>query len=100
MSYEANKVEYTGRYKTPLLLGDQLDLVLSHQHDNALNYMYFEVLHAGFPLVHNSPYLSDCGYYYDDSDGFTAGNLVVKAFEQYKASQAQLLPMVRCLWRH
>lgn len=89
-----------GRYKLPLFLGEQIDLVLSQQWDNALSYFYLDVLHAGYPLVHNSPYLSDCGYYYDDADGWTAGDLVVKAFEEYRGTSSQVQPMARCLWRH
>ena len=30
--------------------------------------MYYEALYGGFPLVHNSPFLKDVGYYYEDFD--------------------------------
>lgn len=38
--------------------------VLSHQINNSLNYIYFESLYLGIPLIHNSEYLQDVGYYY------------------------------------
>lgn len=43
-------------------------IVLCHQTNNTLNYLYYEILHYGFPLVHNSPDLGDCGYRYPDHD--------------------------------
>ena len=33
-----------------------------------LNYLYFEALYLGLPLLHNSSSLSAYGYYYPDSD--------------------------------
>eukprot|EP00054_Salpingoeca_dolichothecata_P017913 m.108722 g.108722 ORF g.108722 m.108722 type:complete len:400 (-) comp22646_c0_seq2:71-1270(-) len=58
-------VTFTGRFKIPWYLSDQVDVVLSHQWENALNFLYLDVLHAGYPLVHNSPFFKDCGYYYE-----------------------------------
>jgi hypothetical protein len=31
-----------------------------------LNYLYYEILYFGYPLVHNSPDLDGCGYYYPE----------------------------------
>ncbi len=39
-------------------------IFVSHQKFNTLNYLYYELLYFGYPLVHNSPDLEDCGYYY------------------------------------
>ena len=43
-------------------------LIISHQIFNELNYLYFESLFLSLPLIHNSPYLSEFGYYYRDFD--------------------------------
>lgn len=43
-------------------------IFLSHQTNNHLNYLYYELLYFGFPLVHNSNMLDGCGYYYKDDD--------------------------------
>jgi len=43
-------------------------VIISHQVLNSLNYLYYELLYYGFPLVHNSPDLDGCGYYYPDND--------------------------------
>ena len=43
-------------------------LVISHQFNNELNYIYFEALYLSLPLIHNSDILSNYGYYYHDCD--------------------------------
>ena len=43
-------------------------IVLSHQQDNALNNLYFEVLYLGLPLLHNSKIISNYGYFYEENN--------------------------------
>lgn len=43
-----------------------IPIIVSHQFHNALNYLYYECMYFGWPLVHNSPMLDGCGYFYDD----------------------------------
>lgn len=52
----AGKVEYTGRFRVPWFLSDRVDVVLSHQWGNPMNYLYLDTMWLGYPLVHNSPY--------------------------------------------
>lgn len=54
------------RYTLPFLFANYIDLVIHHQYGNGLNNLPLEVLHLGHPLVHNSPWLSDAGYFYPD----------------------------------
>lgn len=42
-------------------------IFLSHQMLNSLNYIYYELLYYGFPLIHNSPDLDGCGYMYPEN---------------------------------
>lgn len=49
-------------------MGRNGGIVVSHQWENGLNYLYYEALYGGFPLVHNSPFLKDVGYYYEGFD--------------------------------
>jgi uncharacterized Fe-S cluster protein YjdI len=42
------------------------DILLAHQVDNELNYLYNEALYMGVPLVHNSPPYKNHGYYYPE----------------------------------
>ncbi|ONC26366.1 hypothetical protein AQ914_04605 [Burkholderia pseudomallei] len=55
------------------------DVVLSHQWQNGLNYLYYEALYGGYPLVHNSPFLRDVGYYYEGFDIQGATNALARA---------------------
>ncbi len=43
-------------------------IVISHQQDNGLNNLYFEVLYLGLPLLHNSRIISDYGYFYSENN--------------------------------
>eukprot|EP00048_Salpingoeca_helianthica_P023633 m.25836 g.25836 ORF g.25836 m.25836 type:complete len:444 (-) comp8883_c0_seq2:52-1383(-) len=70
-----NRTQFLSRFRTPWFMGKYGDIVLSHQLHNSLNFLYFDALYAHYPLVHNSPYLKDCGYYYE-------GNNVTMAVEQ------------------
>eukprot|EP00729_Bicosta_minor_P016997 gene16997-14057_t len=65
---DAGKIAFEGRYKTPFYLSRSVDVVISHQWSNELNFLYLDVLHARYPLIHNSPYFKDCGYYYEGHD--------------------------------
>ena len=44
------------------------DVLVSHQWEIELNYLYLEALFKGIPLVHNSPRLKDVGFYYEGFD--------------------------------
>lgn len=51
------------------------DAIVSHHWENAQNYLYYEALYGGFPLIHNSNLLGGCGYAYrsfDPEDGALA----------------------------
>ncbi|QVN21294.1 DUF2827 domain-containing protein [Burkholderia pyrrocinia] len=50
------------------ILGQQADAIVSHQWENAQNYLYYEALYGGYPLIHNSDLLGGCGYQYDGFD--------------------------------
>lgn len=48
-----------------------MDAVVAHNWECGLNYAYYDALHGGYPLIHNSSFLRDAGvgFYYP---GFTA----------------------------
>jgi len=43
-------------------------ILVSHQQDNALNYLYLEAFYLNIPLLHNSEEISNFGYYYPEND--------------------------------
>lgn len=50
------------------ILSHHVDALLCHHWENGQNYLYYEALYCGFPLIHNSPFLDGCGYRYADFD--------------------------------
>ena len=61
------KFIYAARRPIPDLL-QEYSMVLSHQNDHMLNYIYLEVAYLGFPIIHNSPMCKDIGYYYEEDN--------------------------------
>ena len=72
-----DKLIFDPRERTAAIFNRDNPLVLSHQHLNALNNTYLEALNYGYPLVHNSPFFKDYGYYYSDFN-------IIEAAEQIK----------------
>jgi Protein of unknown function (DUF2827) len=65
------KMTFEARHATPFFL-QHCDAVVAHQWENELNYLYYDVLWGGYPLIHNSKALRNYGYHFSDfetSDG-------------------------------
>ncbi len=73
---KAGRGLFLGREEFAPFMARRADLVVSHQWMNDQNYLYLDALHGGYPLVHNSRWLGDVGYYYADFD-IEAGALQV-----------------------
>ena len=56
-----------------------MPIFISYQINNSLNYLYYECLYFGFPLVHNSPDLEGCGYYYPENDLAKCAEMILYA---------------------
>lgn len=91
-------VSFDDRLPLVELLAGQPGAVLSHQWENAQNYLYYEVLYGGYPLVHNSPFIASHGYYYPDFDSDAAAACLQRVFREhdrdlpeYLARNAELL---------
>jgi hypothetical protein len=64
-------------------LRDHCDALVTHQWENALNYLYWEALYGGYPLIHNSPRIADLGYHYADFDAEAGGAALLRARAQH-----------------
>jgi hypothetical protein len=89
---------FEARFPTYEYLAHFGDCVISHQWENAQNYLYYEALYGGYPLVHNSPLLKDYGYFYPEFDSREGGRTLLRAFEahdrdlpQYRENASKLL---------
>jgi hypothetical protein len=75
--------------------------VVTHHWENGLNYLYYDVLYGGYPLVHNSEFLADVGYYYESFDAEAGGEALIRALTthddalpRYRETAAALLARV------
>lgn len=75
------------RYNTPWFLAKHADVVVSHQWENGLNYAYYDALHGGYPLIHNSPLLPlGVGYRYDGFDTRDGARALLEAVTHHDAN--------------
>lgn len=78
-----HKAWFEGRYKFPWFMSEYGDVVLSHQVLNELNFLYLDALHGHYPLVHNSPFMKECGYYYEENSKESALDAMHKAIMEH-----------------
>lgn len=67
-SYKNKKMFFESRYPIVWTLLKHTDIVLCHQHQCALNYLYLDAAWMGYPVVHNSEYMKELGWYYEGND--------------------------------
>lgn len=79
---------FEGRYPIVDFMSRHGDAVVSHHWENGQNYLYYELLHGGYPLIHNSEFLGGLGYRYPDFDCQLAGEALLQAFAQHDAELA------------
>lgn len=68
------------------VMGPQADVIVSHHWENGQNYLYYEGLYGGFPVIHNSKFLGGCGYRYTDFDCQDGALALRQAFAIHDAS--------------
>lgn len=74
---------FEGRYNTPWIMAAHGDVVVSHQWISVPNYLLFDLMHLGYPIVHNVPELEQAGvgYFYEGFDANAGGEALIKAIE-------------------
>ncbi|AOJ66189.1 hypothetical protein WJ32_27730 [Burkholderia ubonensis] len=76
---------FEARFPTYEIMGQHADAIISHHWENAQNYLYYEALHGGYPLIHNSTLLGGCGYRYADFDPQDGALALRQAFAGHDA---------------
>jgi hypothetical protein len=79
----AGRLFAESRFPLVEVLGKHVDAVVTHQWQNSLNYLYWDVMHGGFPLIHNSSEIADAGYYYPAFEPKKGGAILVDALERH-----------------
>lgn len=73
------------RHITPYFLGRYTDIVVSHNWELGLNYVYLEALYGNYPLIHNSEFLKEggVGFYYEGFNAREGASQLIHAIETY-----------------
>lgn len=96
---EQQKATVEPRYPLPHLMGAFVDAVVSHQWQNNLSYLYWDVLYLGYPLIHNSEAIREIGYYYPEFDPETGGEVLCQALDGFEERRHLDRPKVlETLW--
>jgi hypothetical protein len=67
-------------------LAKHVHAIVTHHWENGLNYLYYEVLYGNYPLIHNSEFLKDYGYYYKDFDAEDGARALLAAIKDHDRS--------------
>ena len=84
-----NRVTAESRFPVYQLLGQYVDTVIVHHWENGLNYLYYDALYGGYPLIHNSEFLKDVGYYFDAFDIDSGAAALERAWHEHDANFKQ-----------
>lgn len=62
----------------------KMDAVVAHQWENAQNYLYYDALYGGYPLIHNSDFLKaeGMGFHYPGFEAIQGGQCLLQAWHQ------------------
>jgi hypothetical protein len=74
---------FEGRFPVYQYMAERGDCIISHHWENGQNYLYYEALYGGYPLIHNSEFIKDCGYYYPEFDCQEGGRALLRAFAEH-----------------
>jgi len=74
---------FEGRFPIYQVLGTNVDALICHHWENGQNYVYYEALYGGYPLIHNSHLIDDCGYRYHGFDCEEGGAALQRAFAEH-----------------
>lgn len=83
----ANKVFFTPRATFDEVFSTKA-ILLGYHWENALNYLYCEAVYKGIPLVHNSDFFREVGYYYQASNVEMGVDAIKQAIEGFSEPES------------
>ncbi len=81
---KAGKGLFLGRHDFAAFMAEHADMVITHQWQHDMNYLYLDALYGDYPLIHNSPWLGSVGYFYPNSDIEAGGAQVLRAHAHHE----------------
>jgi len=96
-----NKIIYENRFRTTYMLVKNIDMIISHQLFNPLNYLYLDAVYMGCPLLHNATLCKDIGYYYEGSDAIKGARALEIILENHDKNIVEYNKRnTRALWKY
>jgi hypothetical protein len=83
---QAGRASADGRFPFVEFAAKFTDIVVSHQWENGMNYLFYESLYGGYPLVHNSAFLGEAGYRYSGFDIDDGARALLLALTEHDAN--------------
>ena len=80
------KISIEGRYNTLSFMSEHASVVVSHQWENNLNYIYFDLAWMGWPIIHNASLCKDVGYYYEQFNYEEGGHKLIEACSNHDSN--------------
>jgi mannosyltransferase OCH1-like enzyme len=77
------KITIEGRFNTLDFMSNYSNIVVSHQWENNLNYIYLDLCWMGWPIVHNASLCKDIGYYYNEFNYDEGSNKLIECIENH-----------------
>lgn len=91
---------FEGRHPIYQIMGLSVDALVCHHLENGQNYVYYEALYGGYPLIHNSQFIGDCGYRYHGFDCEQGGVVLQQAFQNHDQQLGQYRQRAAEFLRH
>jgi len=83
----SNKIcSIESRFNTIEFMKNYCDIAVSHQWENPLNYLYFDLAWMGWPIVHNAYLCKDVGYFYDEFNYDEGGQTLSDVINNHDAN--------------
>jgi hypothetical protein len=83
---QQHRATFHGRHDVVGFMAQHANAVVAHQWNNEQNYAYLDALFGDYPLVHNSPWLREAGYYYPDFDIEAGAAALARAVREHSRS--------------
>lgn len=88
--YKSTKLSLEKRFPIVDMLKDHIDIIVSWQMENNLNYLYLDAAWLGYPVLHNANLCQDIGYYYSNNNIFEGAKLLEDVVKTHSKNQDYL----------
>ncbi|MCP5379235.1 MAG: DUF2827 family protein [Caenibius sp.] len=93
------RVSLEDRHSLVHVIGSNVHAIVTHQWENNRNYLYYEILYMGWPLIHNVPALGEAGYFFEDFNPQHGGQVLADALAGHASNRIKQRDAVReALW--